>query len=59
MRTAQMVRAREVKFEDRIGIGIWTCTRTDFAVVAVVRAVSAARAFIYQHISMEFKYFVY
>jgi len=27
MRTAQTVGTREMKFWDRIGIGIWTCTK--------------------------------
>jgi len=30
IRTAQTVRARKMKFWDRIGIGIWTCTKNGF-----------------------------
>jgi len=40
-------------------LGSGLALRTDFAVAAVVRAVGAAGAFIYQPISINFNYVVY
>jgi len=59
-RTAQTVGTRELKFRHRIGRhwSIETPTK-NFAVAAVVRAVGATGAFIFQPISMELKYVVH
>jgi len=47
----------KLKFLDRIGIGIsGPAIRTDFFVAAIVRAVGAAAAFIYQSTLLELKY---